>query len=185
MDKKDIEKILDIIADLYDEYNISELGFDLVEFCKKAEIVLVPYSSYENKTAELIRIDEDGFNFINPLSNSCEIYYNDCIEPKQRLKFTIPHEIGHIMLGHNQTIHNETEEQKRQADFFANEFYCPSILLLKFGILTVPKLISTFGITASYANVLLDKLVKKTYYDYSESEKRLLNNFLKNQKKEK
>ena len=185
MTKKDKERILDVIADLYEEHSISKLGFDLIDFCKKAEIVLVPYSSFEKKAERMVEFDEDGFNIINPLSKSCEIYYNDNIEPKQRLKFTIPHEIGHIMLGHNLILGNETDEQKREADFFANEFYCPRILLVKFGLLTKSRLISTFGITAVYAEVLLDKLQKNACYDYSASEKRLLSVFLKNQKTEK
>ena len=181
----DQEIILEIIADLYEEYEISELGFDLIDFCKKAEIVLVPYSSYEDKKKAFIDYDEDGFNIINCLSNSCEIYYNDFIDPKQRIKFTIPHEIGHIMLGHNQKSGNETSTQRRDANFFANEFYCPSILIVHFELFTIPKMISAFGISAQYAGVLLDKLVTKVEKDFSDSEKRLLKIFLKNRSNKK
>lgn len=177
------EKIIGIIADLYEEYEISELGFSLKKFCDIADIILVPYSSYGERSSSLVSYDEDGFNIINPESNSCEIYYNDNIYPKERIKFTIPHEIGHIMLGHSISLgENETPEQKKEADFFANEFYCPSILLLHFGITTIPKMISTFEITASYAEVLLDKLLRNLEYDYTKNEKRLLDVFLKNKK---
>lgn len=176
------DEIIGVIADLYEEYEISELGFDLIDFCKKAEIILVPYSAYGDKMKTFIDYDEDGFNIINRKSNSCEIYYNDYIEPKQRIKFTIPHEIGHIMLGHNQKDGNETTMQRRDANTFANEFYCPSILIVHFDLFTVQKMIAAFGISAQYAEVLLDKLVTKVEKDFSDNEKRLLNTFLNNKK---
>lgn len=173
-------EIIGVVDDIYEEYEISELGFNLIDFCKKADIVLVPYSSFDDKMQTLVDVDEDGFNIINPSSNSCEIYYNDLIEPSQRIKFTLPHEIGHIMLGHNQTFASETEEQKKEADLFANEFYCPQILIIYYNLLTVSKLISTFGITSSYAVVLLEKIKQGMCYEYSRNEKRLLEIFIKN-----
>lgn len=181
----DKEEIIGIIADLYEEYEISELGFDLKNFCDKAGIILVPYSSYYKQIYKLLLFDEDGFNIINKRSNACEIYYNDLIEPKQRIKFTIPHEIGHIMLGHNLKLKQETQAQNREANFFANEFYCPSVLIVHFGLFTIPKMISAFGISAQYAEVLLDKLVKKVEKNTSENEERLLNIFLKNRERKK
>jgi Zn-dependent peptidase ImmA (M78 family) len=183
--ERDREEIVGLIADIYEEYEISELGFDLSKFCDDAGIVLVPYSSYGDDIDILINYDEDGFNIINPESNSCEIYYNDFIFPEERIKFTIPHEIGHIMLGHNVTLGNETPEQKKEADLFANEFYCPFILLLHYGLITKSKLISTFGITAKYAEVLIDKIKRWVNYDYTKNEKRLLKVFLENKKNKK
>lgn len=179
----DKEEIIGIIADLYEEYEISELGFDLKNFCDKAGIILVPYSSYYKQIYKLLLFDEDGFNIINKRSNACEIYYNDLIEPKQRIKFTIPHEIGHIMLGHNLKLKQETQAQNREANFFANEFYCPSILMFHFELTTISKMISTFGISAQYAEVLLDKLIIKVGKGFSNNEKRLLRIFINNKHK--
>lgn len=42
------EEIIDVVADLYEEYEISELGFSLKDYCSNAGILLIPYSSYEN-----------------------------------------------------------------------------------------------------------------------------------------
>ncbi len=178
------EEIIDIIADLYEDYEISELGFDLKEFCKKAGILLMPYSSYEEEVSYKLKcFDEDGFNFVNPESNYNEIYYNDEIKPKERIKFTVPHEIGHISLGHNLNIGtSETSKQKWEADIFANEFYCPQVLIIYFNLMTKSKLISTFSISAGYAQILLDKIKERKSLEFTSAEKRLLNVFLKNQK---
>ena len=177
------EEIIDIVADLYEEYGIFKLGFSLKQFCDEAGILLVPYSSYGEDSYIFKRFDEDGFSLINPLSNQNEIYYNDEIRPKERVKFTIPHEIGHVGLGHNLNVgSSETPKQKWEADTFANEFYCPQVLIIYFDLMTKSKLISTFGISAGYAQTLLDKIAERRSMEFSPAEERLLSVFLKNQK---
>lgn len=54
------EDLIDLIADLYEELEISEVGFDLEKVIRKLDINLIPYSSYENKEL-LVHYDEDGF----------------------------------------------------------------------------------------------------------------------------
>jgi Zn-dependent peptidase ImmA (M78 family) len=174
----DREEIIGVICDLYEELEISELGFDLKEICKKLEINLIPYSSYEKKDI-FLQFDEDGFNIINSLSNKIEIYYNDEIEPFQRIYFTIPHEIGHIVLNHNTEYGNETRKQNKEANIFALEFYCPLCLIIHNKLNTKSDLISTFGITSGYAEVILDKLNKR-FKTLSLNEKRLVEIFEKN-----
>ncbi len=175
------ENIIGIVCNLYEELEISDLGFDLEIVCNKLEINLKPYSSFENKFI-LLRFDEDGFNCINPIKNSVEIYYNDEIYPHQRLKFTIPHEIGHIVLNHNLDLKSETNIQKKEADIFASEFYCPEALIIHYNLRTELDLMSTFGITLSYAKVLIDRVNNRTK-NLSCKEKRLVKIFEKNKLK--
>lgn len=178
------EEIIEIVADIYEEYDISELGFDVIRLIKLMGINLIPYSSYEDKKSLLLHFDEDGFSMINPKNRKIEIYYNDKISPKERLKFTLPHELGHICLSHIIENGDETYSQKRDADLFARELYCPQALIISYGLTTVSDLISTFGITASYAEVLLIKLEKRHDTDLSEAERRLLEIFETNKKKQ-
>lgn len=93
---------------------------------------------------------------------SLEIYYNDEIYPFKRIKFTIPHEIGHIVLNHNLEFKNETRRQKKEANIFANEFYCPEALIIHYNLKTESDLMSTFGITFPYAKVLIDKINQRS-----------------------
>lgn len=179
------EEIIDVIADLYEEHKISKLGFNLKQYCNEAGILLIPYSSFGDKSKNLMDFDEDGFNIINPESNCCEIYYNDEISPRLRINFTVPHEIGHISLGHNLKLGSETSSQNKEANIFANEFYCPQVLIIYFNLLTKSKLMSTFNITSGYAETLLDKISQRRSMKFTPSEQRLLNIFLNNQKNKK
>jgi len=178
------EEILDVIVDLYDQFEISEFGFDLIKFIKKMEINLIPYSGFDiGNQMKFIKYDEDGFNIINPKNNRIEIYYNDRIIPKRRIKFTLPHEIGHISLGHNCKLGNETSQQKREADLFANEFYCPQAFMIYYNLRTKSDLMSAFDITEGYAEILLDKFSQRKNKCLSGNEKRLIKVFEKNNKK--
>lgn len=179
------EEIIDIIADLYEEHKISKLGFSLKQYCNEAGILLIPYSAFGEKSKCFVDYDEDGFNIINSESNCCEIYYNDEISPRLRIKFTVPHEIGHISLGHNLKLGSETLKQNREANIFANEFYCPQVLIIYFNLLTKSKLMSTFNITSGYAETLLDKISQRQSMKFTQNEKGLLNIFLNNQNSKK
>lgn len=175
----DREEILDVICDIYEEQHISEFDFDLKTLCNNMEINIVPYCAFENND-KFIEYDEDGFSLLNPINNKPEIYYNDKIFPKERIKFTIPHELGHICLGHKFYLNKETYVEKRDADIFANEFYCPQAFIIHYGIKTISDLISTFGITQGYAQILLEKLEKRKDKNLSINEQRLIDIFEKN-----
>ncbi len=173
------EEIIGIVADLYEENNISEFGFSLKKICLSMDINLLPYSSYENHQL-LVKFDRDGFNWYNPLNRKFEIFYNDEIKPFQRVKFTILHELGHICLGHTLKMSDETFQQKHEADLFANEFYCPQAFIIHYNLLSVSDLISTFGITEGYAIILLEKIKKRKNLNLSKNELRLIEIFEKN-----
>lgn len=177
------EEILDIVCDLYEELNISSLGFDLPSVIKSLGINLIPYSSYDKSEQKiLVDFDQDGFNLINSKNSKIEIYYNDLIAPHNRIKFTLPHELGHICLGHNCDLGGETKEKKNEADLFSNELYCPQAFMIVYGLKTVSDLISTFDITDTYAAILLDKLSKRMDMNLTKNEKRLIEIFERNKK---
>lgn len=176
------ELMLGIICDLYEEIGIKEFGFDLEVAIKKLDINLIPYSSFESKKRLLLGFDEDGFNCVNPHTNKVEIYYNDEISPKERIKFTLPHELGHVCLGHNVGSDTETQEQNKEANEFAREFYCPQAFIMHYNLKTASDLVSAFGITYAYANILQEKLRMRCGRELSNEEKRLIEIFENNKK---
>ena len=155
------EDILDVICDIYEQEQISEFGFDLNKLCNSLEINLIPYSSFEGDMKKFVAYEEDGFSYLNPNNSKPEICYNDKISPRGRIKFTIPHELGHICLGHKYYLNKGTLIEKREADMFANELYCPQAFMIHYRLLTISDLISNFGITRGYAQILLEKLKKE------------------------
>lgn len=177
------EEIIDVIADVYEEQKINKFGIDSFSLCEKMGIKLVKYSEYSEKKHLLIKRDEDGFSNVDFIKNSIIIFYNDEIRPYRRLKFTIFHELGHIFLGHHQEgKDDETEEQKKEADIFANEFYCPQAFMIYYDIRTKKELMDVFKITEKYAEVLIDKLSKRKTMNLSKNEKRLIRVFENNKK---
>lgn len=178
------EELVDLIADLYEELEINEFGFDLEKAIRKLGVNLIPYSLYNNKEL-LIRYDKDGFTCVNPNNNKIEIFFNDEIRPKERIKFTLPHELGHICLGHNLITDIETCIEKRDADMFAREFYCPQAFIVYYGLRTISDLVSAFRISYAYANVLLMKIEKRLKKRLTKSERRLIKIFENNKQKSK
>ena len=174
------EDILDVICDIYEQERISEFGFDLNKLCNSLEINLVPYSSFEDGVDKIIDFEKDGFSYLNPYNSKPEIYYNDKISPKGRIKFTIPHELGHICLGHKYYLSKETPIENRGANLFANELYCSQAFMIHYKLFTESDLISNFGITRKYARVLLEKLKKRNNGRLSINEKRLIEIFERN-----
>lgn len=181
MTKEEVkERFLDIICDIYEQNLISDFGYSLKNLCNSLEINLIPYSSFGNDIDKFIKFEEDGFSLLNSVNRKCEIYYNDKIYPKRRIKFTIPHELGHILLGHPLYSHEETKTEKWQADLFANELYCPQAFMIHYKLLTSSDLVSNFGITWRYAETLLDKLNERGDKRLTTNEKRLIEIFEKN-----
>lgn len=69
----------------------------------------------------------EGYNIvqINKGIKKATILYNEDIISKERKRFTIAHEIGHIVLGHKE--HNENNE--KEADTFASQLLLPHCIL--------------------------------------------------------
>ena len=69
----------------------------------------------------------EGYNVvqINNGIKKATILYNEDIISNERKRFTIAHEIGHIVLGHKE--HNENNE--KEADTFASQLLLPHCIL--------------------------------------------------------
>lgn len=89
---------------------------------------LVPYSTLpEAKKKCMLNIVQTGIHYCDKNKGYPEytIVYNDATEPG-RAKFTVFHEIGHIVLKHGS---DPTEEQEAEADYFAKQLAAPRCLL--------------------------------------------------------
>lgn len=176
--------IVEAVADIYEDYQIGEYGFDPIQLCKDMGYLVLPYDSFLEGTERdqiylLEKLDKDGFSWFNPKNQKCEIYYNSNIKPWLRHKFTIPHELGHVEFGHvfEKRI---TKRMEGIADEFARQLYIPQIILFKKEILDVHEVMSTFDVTERYAVIILDRLKNRLRChgpDFSENEYRILNAF--------
>lgn len=178
------EFIVEMVADIYEDHEIGDYGFDPIQLCKDMGHLVLPYESFcidddDAKSSLLQKLDKDGFSWFNSENQKCEIYYNNNIKPWLRHKFTIPHELGHIEFGH---VFEEkiTKRMEEVADEFSRQLYIPQIILFKKKILTVHEVMSTFDVTEGYAGIILDRLKNRLNFhgsEFSENEYRILNAF--------
>lgn len=155
------EEIDGIIADIYADHQISQMGFDPIRLAKDMGYLVIPYSDFPPEKQPLLQKESaDGFSVYNPRSQRCEIFYNDQPSQPGRIFFTIPHEIGHIELGHIFEKEN-TEQMEFDANRFARKLYVPHIIVIRRNLTTCSMLMSTFSITYSYASVILRTIERR------------------------
>lgn len=138
------EEIKRTISELYCDYEISAIPISVERLASKMNILLVPYSEFDSEKREaLLRASEDGFSFYNSDKKQFSIYYNDSKRTRQRIRFTIMHEIGHIALGHGQSC----DRTESEADFFARNALAPLPLLIVNNIRSVEEIAEIFNIS--------------------------------------
>jgi Zn-dependent peptidase ImmA (M78 family) len=87
---------------------------------------------------------KDGASIYSAETEEFKIIYNDYIRSKGRIRWTLTHEIGHIVLGHHEYKQTKIyrggleEEQyealEKEADFFASLILAPPVVLHKLNV---------------------------------------------------
>lgn len=144
------------------------------------DIAVLPYSTLGSGKTAAETLSDTGFEMCEEDSfglGLCQytIVYNDELS-QGRVRFTILHEIGHIVLGHRE----QSELAEAEADFFAKYAIAPPALVH----LTHPSdyfdIAATFGISlecASYAMSYYNKWLQFGPSSYLEYEYRTIKLF--------
>lgn len=89
--------------------------------------ILHSYSEYtEHEKQIMTKVFDDGFCSFLSQYGKFGIFYNDSVD-KERTRFTIAHEIGHIVLQHTERNDTRIEEE---ANYFARCLLAPPVLLI-------------------------------------------------------
>lgn len=172
--------IIEIIKEIYEAHNICELGFDIIKLCENMGYAVIPYSSLSQKKQEAcLNIDYDGFSLYNERKQRCEIYYNDNVYTKNRIKYTISHELGHIELGHVFS-ENANFEMEEDAVEFARQFCAPQVILYHKDLRTPEKIYEACKVSEKFSLVLCLRLKDRIECygaKFSENEMNLWNHF--------
>ncbi len=121
------EEIKRVVAKMYSDSGINFVPVDPFKIAQALGYILVPYSSLDQKyEAACLRISVSRFKFLltNGDSRQHFIVYNDR-KCSGHVRFTILHEIGHILLGHMQ----ESDLAEAEANFFAKYAIAPPSLV--------------------------------------------------------
>lgn len=176
MDYKKYQKSRDLSWQILLDHDITCLPVKVSGICKVLHFNVVSYA----KGAELFtRLDlqnnannSDGFTFQNI------IFYNDqCSIPRQR--FTIAHELGHILLhGGNGLYNREPSESdnpiEQEANIFASRLLAPACVLWGLGVTSAQQISELCNISLQSAEFRMRRM-----NELYEREKRFLNMYNK------
>ncbi|MGP1411865.1 MAG: ImmA/IrrE family metallo-endopeptidase [Peptoanaerobacter stomatis] len=120
---KDID-LYKSIKEFQESQGLIEYPINLFKLCYKNNWYISEYS-----TKYKPNLPKDGFS----LSKNGEffIFYNTYMNCGGRIRFTIAHEIGHLILNHHfiDDYFENKDEIEKQADYFAGNLLVPAILL--------------------------------------------------------
>lgn len=100
-----------------------------------------------------------GYTVYDKKNKRWLIFYNDtkCVTT---IRFTLAHELGHVVLKHEQ----DNSSTDREANCFARNLLCPLPIRQEFNLITIDDLCSVFCISESMAQVVIDKTKNDLYY---------------------
>jgi len=155
------------------EFSIADYPINAFEIISNMKWGLITYSELARRrncsVDDVIKAfgSQDGFTIYDEYNYT--IAYNDLIKPKNRILFTLFHEIGHIYLNHLKNFESarmyrgfltkdEYKVLENESNAFARNVLAPAIILYRTNNIA-PKIVSSrFGITKRAAEARLDLL---------------------------
>lgn len=147
----------DYILDVYKECCVISLPFDCISLLKMKGYVVHSYSYLKTKNYELWELCRKYSDDAFCIQGTNIIAYNDNA-PGARIRFSLMHELGHIVLQHD----NTSAVQEDEADYFASCILAPRIIVhqlnsAKKNHLTADDIRDYFNISITAANrVIID-----------------------------
>ncbi len=132
---------------VFEECAVHSFPINCLAVLKHYQISVYPYSSLEDALREYcISYSDDALNYKGKLC------YNDRM-PEGRRRFTLMHELGHIVLNHGEA---PSFEQEKEADFFASHFLAPRMAIHYAGCKNQNDVAKTFHISQEAAQYAFD-----------------------------
>lgn len=139
---KRYEEIKKEIKKFFIYYGIEKFPLDPFEICKKMNINLIKYSSLSTMTTMKLYAqgNEDAVTHVD--NKNIKIFYNDLKIP-ERIRFSLMHEIGHIVLKHLEN----SQIAEIEANFFAAYSLAPTAVIAYFEPTTCTDIAKRFYIS--------------------------------------
>lgn len=169
-----IKYIKEKIIEVYKECNVHSFPIDLYEIMDIYGICHMAYNRLKIKNEELyeycIKYSDDAFYF------NGMILYNSK-KPPNRIRFSIAHELGHIVLEHT----SKSEEEEIEANYFASNFLAPRMAIHYAKCKNESDVTKTFHLTNEAAFIAFNDYKRWfrhiTYYKMNSLDKELYNCF--------
>lgn len=131
----------------------------------------------------------EGCCYYKKSKNKYLILYNDSVENKGRMRFTIAHELGHFMLKHNEQNNNtllsrnslsvgEYDAYEKEANCFARTLLAPPTIIANLGKITVPDVSYLCEISMSAASTVISFLRTGNGYSFHSNVVHMFSGFI-------
>ena len=161
--------------------DVRTLPVSIISIASKYNIYVVKHSQ---TARSYLKPNESGTTIF--VGDKIIIIYRDS-ESIQRCRFTIAHELGHILLGHKLTenryfrkFDTTKPEIETEADMFASRLLAPACVLWGLNLHTTDEIARACNITKKAAQVRADRmatLYKRNKFLTSPLERKVFNNF--------
>ncbi len=140
------------------DYNITSLPVSVLDIAKSAGIKVI-----KNSKASWLLPNESGISII--LGKQWYIVYNDSCS-KQRCRFTVAHELGHIFLGHElekrnrltKTFKQSLSYAEQEANIFASRLLAPACVIWALSLKTANEISSVCDISHTAAEFRAERM---------------------------
>jgi len=136
--------------------NINMLPIDLFAIILKNNWKVVKYSSLIEKGVTIYKdVMKDNLGFTENINNNYVIFYDDIINEKLQ-RFTLAHEIGHILLDH---FNVPIENREQEANMFAARLLMPICVLHECSIHSANEISEICNVSLISANYRYERLM--------------------------
>lgn len=164
------------------DYNIKSLPVSVLSIAKSAGIKVIKNSKAR---MNLLSPNESGISVL--IGKQWYIVYNDK-STRQRNRFTVAHELGHIFLGHElekrnqmtQTFIKSETNAEQEANIFASRLLAPACVLWSLGLRNSDEIASVCDISHTAAKFRAERMVtlyKRNRFLIAPLERAVYNNF--------
>lgn len=165
MTKKQYYQALFLSWDVLLQHNVDHLPVSVGRILKRLNIPAVPFSSVRHNRCLVehhLWIGSDGFTLSD--CGQYIVYYNDFCTP-ERCRFTLAHELGHILLGHlphgglvNREPAPNDNAFEQQANVFASRLLAPACVLYGVGATSAEEIMQLCRISRQSATYRAERM---------------------------
>ncbi len=164
-------KIRHCILEVLKRCNIKSYPIDCLDIINNCDIKSISYSSLTSKKrSHCLLVSDESFVLRGT------IYYNDdSIE--QRMRFSLMHELGHVILGHSE---NRTPEEEQEANFFASNILAPRMVIHYSRCKNFADVMKKFNLSEQASIIAFDdykRWIRTSKHRMTELDKEMYNHF--------
>ena len=163
------EEIKTIVSELFEDYKPEGLPVDIFGLAKQMGIKIVYSSEILNKNNNATEHDiyslPISFLHYYDRNDILVVYIDDIGCQKSRQRFSLAHEIGHIILGHKM----QSPENEEEANFVAEYLLAPTSLVMISGAEKYMQdpifIVKAFNVSLDVAYIAANHMINRYYFN--------------------